>query len=218
MSTTVNLKSIDLISNVLFGEINLDNDGEPKRKVSTDGTNIQYFTNMIFRSVVITINFVTYNVSPIVKLPDYVTFNQGLTNVGGNLIRAYTNTSPASNHPIIKNQSISKETADIFIYDLSTRLLKKINTEAPTSVNDDTMEVSNPIEEDISMYDKLVRHRSFVERQGMIVGVTLSTVTLASSFLFNFIPWSASVPAALMFGSLSVFMFLRKKLRGDHND
>jgi len=218
MSTVVNLKSVDLFSNTLFGEIILGSEVESKKKISTQNENINTLKNMMFRSGAIAFIFVTYTGSPVVTLPDHATLDRGSTNVGSNLFREYTNSPPSLNDFIIENRNIFKSIVDVSIYDLSTRQLTIINTDALTSIKDDTMEVSNPIEEDISMYDKLVNHRALVERQGMIVGAALCVVTLASSFLFKFIPWSASVPAALMFGSLSIFMLLRKKLRGDHDD
>lgn len=73
-------------------------------------------------------------------------------------------------------------------------------------------EENNEKEEDVTM-QKLVSHRDTVEKFGMALGGFMGFVTLIPP-LFSLVSWGATVPASILFFSLSIVMLLRQKLRG----
>lgn len=76
----------------------------------------------------------------------------------------------------------------------------------------DIMVIDNQEGEAISMYKELQEQRNNFEKQSIVVGFSLASFCLILSLL-TIIPWGASVPASVMFLSLSGFMFMRKRLR-----
>jgi len=69
------------------------------------------------------------------------------------------------------------------------------------------------VKKGVSAMQQLISHREFVEKVGVVSGIVLGSITLAPSLL-SLIEWGATIPASLLFFSLSGFMLLRKRLRG----
>lgn len=77
----------------------------------------------------------------------------------------------------------------------------------------DIIEEDTKIEEETdSMYEKLMSDRDKFEKTNIIIGIVLSIVCLLISFSLG-IDWGATLPGALMFISVSIFMILRRKRR-----
>ncbi|HEF1895846.1 TPA: hypothetical protein R9Z04_000916 [Bacillus cereus] len=72
-------------------------------------------------------------------------------------------------------------------------------------------------EEESVMYNELIVQREKIERSGIILGLVLSVLTLLIPLLTP-LEWKAVFPGILMFLSLTVFMLIRKKVRGSEDD
>lgn len=67
--------------------------------------------------------------------------------------------------------------------------------------------------EEKEMYNKLLKHRDRVEKSGIYFGGILSAAILLSSLLTSSIPWSATVPAAVLCASLPTSFLIKRKRR-----
>ncbi|MDA1797571.1 hypothetical protein [Bacillus cereus group sp. BY8-1LC] len=85
-----------------------------------------------------------------------------------------------------------------------------------TNVDEDVSEESNIRGESV-MYNELIVQRDKIERSGIICGLVLSVLMLLIPLLTP-LEWKAVFPGILMFLSLTVFMLIRKKVRGSEDD
>ncbi|SEU04030.1 hypothetical protein SAMN05421676_11579 [Salinibacillus kushneri] len=85
--------------------------------------------------------------------------------------------------------------------------------------NEHNEEIANIIyikdknEEDIPMH-KLNSHRDYIEKAGVVTGLSLGVITSMPP-LFSNIDWAVTVPASVLFFSLAIFMKFRRKIRSN---
>ncbi|MFF2179443.1 hypothetical protein ACFVT8_23770 [Lysinibacillus sp. NPDC058147] len=70
-------------------------------------------------------------------------------------------------------------------------------------------------EEDVTMTNKLIMHQNKVENIGFYGGL-FSGIAMLTMPLFYNIQWQATIPTTLLFLSLPMFTFIRKKLKEDN--
>lgn len=187
------------IENYAFGSIDLELDEKVARVAHLQSSNFSSFKNMVFTSGVIAFIFVANAQSDPLQLPT----SAAITSISDQL-----NPSQKSVYTVVSNTPFTN---------LPPHSVVKVNCVESFYENHDILEIVPATEEAIAMYQKLIDQRTKFEKQGVIVGATLASITLASSIFTSIVPWSASVPAAVMFGSLSMFMLLKKKIRGEHD-
>ncbi|MEI5893159.1 hypothetical protein DXB51_27515 [Bacillus cereus] len=85
-----------------------------------------------------------------------------------------------------------------------------------TNVDRALSEEGNSGEESV-MYNELIVQRDKIEKSGIICGLVLSVLTILIPLLTP-LEWKAVFPGILMFLSLTVFMLIRKKVRGSEDD
>lgn len=128
-----------------------------------------------------------------------------------------TNQSNLSQNKII-TQSISKfgnTSARIAILDLSQKQL--LNYPVSNSSQSDIMVVEGRSKEDtLMLYEKLIQQRDRFEHYGIKTGVILAILLVCSSLISSYVPWSATLPSALLALSLSGSIKLKRRLRGDN--